>query len=86
MFLLDICIITLNTREKNEMTLNYVKFLDFVRFCNENSINESDYSIAKSLILQQHKSAGRYQRSQNFLYFPAGPHDAEQTSICLYKQ
>lgn len=33
------------------MTLNYVKFLDFVRFCNENSINESDYSIAKSLIL-----------------------------------
>ena len=33
------------------MPLNNVKFLDFVRFCNENSINESDYSIAKSLIL-----------------------------------
>ena len=29
----------------------YVKFLEFVRFCNENSINETDYSIAKSLIL-----------------------------------
>ena len=33
------------------MAPNYVKFLDFVCFCNENSINETDYSIAKSLIL-----------------------------------